>query len=151
MKGVCIPDNKDLKKLILGEAHTSHPGSTKMYLDLKKLYRWLGMKKEIAESVGHCLTCQEVKIEHQKPSSLLHPLEIPKWKSDHIMKDFVMGLPYTSLGHDIIWVIVDHLTKPTHFLAIRATSSLDKLAQLYIYEMVRLHGIPISIVSDIDP
>lgn len=65
--------------------------------------------------------------------------------------DFVIGLPRTSFGHDGIWVIVDRLTKSAHFLAIRATYSLDKLAHLFVNEIVRLHGVPISIVSDKDP
>ena len=86
------------------------------------------MKKEVAEFVARCLTCQKVKIEDQKPSRMLHLLKIPKWKWDHITMDFVMGLPRTSSGHDATWIIVDRLTKSAHFLAIQATSSLDKLA-----------------------
>ena len=65
--------------------------------------------------------------------------------------DFVMGLPRTSSGHDAIWVVIDRLTKSAHFLAIRATSSLNKLAQLYINEIVRLLGILVSIVLDRGP
>ena len=65
--------------------------------------------------------------------------------------DFVMGLPRPTFGHDGIRVIVDRLTKSTHFLAIKATYSLDKLAQLYVNEIVRLHGVSTSIVSDRDP
>ena len=152
---LCVLESLDLRNLILQEAHTSkytiHPGSTKMYLDLKKLYWWLGMKKEVAEFIARCLTCQKVKIEHQKPSGMLHPLEIPEWKWDHITMDFVMGLPRTSSGHDAIWVVVDRLTKSAHFLAIRATLTLDKLSQLYIDEIVRLHRNPVSIVSNRDP
>ena len=101
--------------------------------------------------MAKCLTCQKVKIEHKKPSGLLQPLEIPEWKWDNIAMDFVMGLPRTSFGHDGIWVIVDRLTKSAHFLAIRATYSLDMLAHLYVNEIVRLHGVPISIMSDRDP
>ena len=65
--------------------------------------------------------------------------------------DYVMGLPRTQSGHDAIWVIVDRLTKSTHFLAIHSTYSLEKLADLYIEEIIRLHGVPVSIVSDRDP
>ncbi|KAL4184968.1 hypothetical protein AMTRI_Chr10g228220 [Amborella trichopoda] len=64
--------------------------------------------------------------------------------------DFVSGLPRTNSGHDSIWVIVDRLTKAAHFLPIRTTYTLDRLAQLYIKEIVRLHGVPVSIVSDRD-
>ena len=64
--------------------------------------------------------------------------------------DFVMGLPRTRRGHDAIWVIVDRLTKSAHFLAMRATDALSQLANLYVREIVRLHGIPVSVVSDRD-
>ena len=65
--------------------------------------------------------------------------------------EFVTGLPRTQRQHDAIWVIVDRLTKFGHFLPINAEDSLEKLAQLYVEEIVRLHGVPISIVSDRDP
>ena len=90
------------------------------------------MKKDIAEFVSKCLTCQQVKIEHQKPSGLLHPLSIPEWKWESISMDFVMGLPRTQSSFDAIWVIVDRLTKSAHFLPIKATYPLEKLAKLYL-------------------
>ena len=64
--------------------------------------------------------------------------------------DFVSGLPKSLEGNDVVWVIVDRLTKLTHFLPIRTTFTLDKLASLYVKEIVRLHGVPISIVSYMD-
>ena len=122
-----------------------------MYKDLKKVYFWPGMKKEIAEFVCRCLVCQQVKVEHQKPGGLLHPLEIPVWKWDQIGMDFVHGLPKSRKGNDSIWVIVDRLTKSAHFLAIRKNHSLNQLAEMYIRDIVRLHGVPTAIVSDRDP
>ena len=86
-------------------------------------------------------------MEHQRPSGLLQPLEIPDWKWEHITMDFVVGLPRTQKGHDTIWVIVDRLTKLAYFLAMNVKYSLSKLAQVYIEEIVRLHGVPKSIVS----
>ncbi|XP_027158198.1 uncharacterized protein LOC113759821 [Coffea eugenioides] len=109
------------------------------------------MKAEIAQFVQRCLTCQQVKAEHKKPSGLLQPLEIPEWKWEHITMDFVSGLPRTQKGHDAIWVIVDRLTKTAHFLPVNMKYSLEKLAKLYMDEVVRLHGVPVSIVSDRDP
>ena len=100
--------------------------------------------------VTKCLVCQKVKIEHQKPSGILQPLEIPKWKWKGISMDFVMGLPKAQASFDAIWVIVDRLTKSAHFLPIRATYPLEKLAQLYVQEIVRLHGVPSTIISDRD-
>lgn len=85
-----------------GAAYVVHPGSTKMYRDLKEHYWWNNMKRKIAEYVAKCLTCQKVKIEHQNPSRLLQPLDIPQWNCEHIAVDFVNGLPKTSKGYDVI-------------------------------------------------
>ncbi|WVZ92669.1 hypothetical protein U9M48_038715 [Paspalum notatum var. saurae] len=123
-------------------------GSTKMYLDLKTDYWWKGMKADIARYVARCDVCQKVKAEHQKPAGLLQPLPIPIWKWDEIGMDFVIGLPRTPKGNDAIWVIIDRLTKTAHFLPVRTTYNGAKLAQLYIENVVKLHGIPSRIVSD---
>ena len=122
-----------------------------MYQDLKKLFWWSGLKKDVAEYVASCLTCQKAKIEHKRPGGLLQPLEVPEWKWDSIAMDFVSGLPRTTTGHEAIWVIVDRLTKSAHFIPINMRYSMDKLAQLYIKEVVRLHGVPSSVISDRDP
>ncbi|OMO91869.1 reverse transcriptase [Corchorus capsularis] len=151
---LCVPNDFVLKREILEEAHgsrfTIHPGGTKMYKDLKENFWWNNMKREIAQFVSQCLVCQQVKAEHQRPSGLLQPLEIPEWKWEHISMDFVMGLPRSTKGNNVIWVIVDRLTKSAHFLPIKSTTPLDKLAQMYVDEIVRLHGVPVSIVSDRD-
>jgi len=152
---VCVPDDVEVKRLILEEGHKSrlslHPGMTKMYQDLKENFWWQGMKKDVAQYVSACLTRQKAKVEHQRPSGMIQPLEIPVWKCDSISMDFVTHLPRTFRGHDTIWVIVDRLTKSAHFLAMNLRMSMVKLAQLYIKEIVRLHGVPSSIVSDRDP
>ncbi|XP_073222416.1 uncharacterized protein [Cicer arietinum] len=101
---ICVPDVKELRKMILEEGHRSclsiHPGATKMYKDLKKIFWWPKMKIDVAEFVYACLTFQNSKVEHQKPSSLMQPLSIPEWKWDSISMDFVVGLPRTpkSIG-----------------------------------------------------
>ena len=105
---------------------------------------------KIATFVSQCLTCQQVKIEHQKPSRPLQPLPIPIWKWDEITMDFVTGLPKTSKGHDAILVIVDRLTKSAHFLPFKIGHPLERLAKLYLDEVVRLHGIPVTITTDRD-
>ena len=99
-----------------------------MYQDLKSLYWWENMKKEIAQFVQTCFICQQVKAEHQKLSELLQPLEILEWKWENITMNFVSGLPRTQRGHDAIWVIVDRLTKSAHFLPINMKYPLEKLA-----------------------
>nr|GEW99893.1 reverse transcriptase domain-containing protein [Tanacetum cinerariifolium]GEX14804.1 reverse transcriptase domain-containing protein [Tanacetum cinerariifolium] len=122
-----------------------------MYQDMKKLYWWPNMKADIATYVSKCLTCAKVKAEHQKPSGLLVQPEIPEWKWDNITMDFVTKLPKSSHGYDTIWVIVDRLTKSAIFTPIRETDHMDKLARIYLKEVVTRHGIPVSIISDRDP
>ncbi|XP_055826339.1 uncharacterized protein LOC129894704 [Solanum dulcamara] len=90
----------------------------------------------------------QVKIEHQKPAGLLQQMEIPAWKWERINMDFVTGLPCTLRRYDSIWVIVDRLTKSAHFLPVRTTYSAGDYARLYIKEIVRLHGVPVSIITD---
>ena len=96
------------------------------------------------------LTCQKLKAEHQRPVGELQPLEILTLKWDLISMDFVMGLHLSSLNKNDIWVIVDRLTKSAHFLPIRDTWVVEKLAQLYVKKIVSPHKIPLDIVSDRD-
>ncbi|KAL2230621.1 UNVERIFIED_CONTAM: Transposon Tf2-12 polyprotein [Sesamum indicum] len=116
---VCVPDIDGLREAILQEAHNApyamHPGTTKMYRNLRPYYWWQTMKKDVAEFVAKYMMCQQER------------------------------------KHDAIWVIVDRLTKSAHFLPVRIIDSLDKLAGLYISEIVRLHGVSVSIVSYRDP
>nr|GFC19889.1 retrotransposable element Tf2 [Tanacetum cinerariifolium] len=122
-----------------------------MYHDLKQYFWWSGMKRDVATFVAMCSICQQVKIEHQRASGLLQQLDIPVWKWDEISMDFVTGLPQTQRRHDAIWVVVDRLTKSTHFLPIRNDYSVSRLAEMFQQEIVRLHGTPSAIVSDRDP
>ncbi|GJY39739.1 retrotransposon protein, putative, ty3-gypsy subclass [Tanacetum coccineum] len=98
------------------------------------------MKKDIAVYVSKCLTCLKVNAEHQKPSGLLQQHEIPEWKWEGIAMDFVTKLPRTSSGHNTIWVIVDRLTKSAHFLPMREDYKIERLARLYLNEIVARHG-----------
>ncbi|GJW51090.1 retrotransposon protein, putative, ty3-gypsy subclass [Tanacetum coccineum] len=127
---LCVPNDQVLREKVMTEAHSSpftiHPGSTKMYRDLKQYFWWNGMKQDVATFVSKCMTCQQVKIEHQRASGLLQPLEIPMWKWDEISMDFVTGLPTTQKRHDAIWVVVDRLTKSAHFLPIRKNYGISK-------------------------
>ncbi|GJY44472.1 putative reverse transcriptase domain-containing protein [Tanacetum coccineum] len=151
---IWIPSVGGVRKLIMDEAHTSrysvHPGADKMYYDLRDLYWWPGMKRDIAEYVSRCLTCSKIKAEHQKPSGFLQQPEIPEWKWEKITMDFVTKLPKSSSGHDTIWVVVDRLTKSAHFLPIREDYKTEKLAKIYTNEIVARHGVPVSIISDRD-
>ncbi|GKC85155.1 putative reverse transcriptase domain-containing protein, partial [Tanacetum coccineum] len=110
-----LPCYGDLRTMIMHESHKSkysiHPGSDKMYQDMKKLYWWPNMKADIATYVSKCLTCAKVKAEHQRPSSLLVQPEIPQWKWDNITMDFVTKLPKSS-----------------------ETDSMEKLVRMYLKE-----------------
>ncbi|KAA0053361.1 ty3-gypsy retrotransposon protein [Cucumis melo var. makuwa] len=108
------------------------------------------MKREVAEFVSKCLVCQQVKAPRQKPEGLLQPLSVPEWKWENVSMDFITGLPRTLRGFTVIWVVVDRLTKSAHFVPGKSTYTASKWAQLYMSEIVRLHGVPVSIVSDRD-
>jgi hypothetical protein len=152
---IYLPEDKTLKDEVLREAHESqfatHLGSTKMYRDLKEYYWWPNMKREITEFMSNCGICQQVKIEHQKLARKLQSLSITEWKWEDILMDFVMGLPRGKKGNDAIWVVVDRLTKSALFFPMKMTDSVDKLAKLYVNEVIRLHGVLVSIISDQDP
>src|SRR5262249_18725735 len=119
--------------------------------DMRSLYWWTGMKKGISQLVSACLTCQQVKTEHQKSSGLLQELPLPEWKWERGTMDFVVGLPRTPKGYDSIWVIVDRLTKSAHFLPIKTTYTVAQYAQIYLDNIVTLHRVPVSILSNRGP
>ncbi|KAA0046107.1 pol protein [Cucumis melo var. makuwa] len=91
-----------------------------------------------------------VKAPRQKPAGLLQPLSVPEWKWENVSMDFITGLPRTLRGFTVIWVVVDTLTKSAHFIPGKSTYTATKWAQLYMSEIVRLHGVLVSIVSDRD-
>ncbi|XP_049368391.1 uncharacterized protein LOC125833287 [Solanum verrucosum] len=106
------------------------------------------MKKGITEFVAMCQNCQQVKYEHQRHASLLQQMSIPEWKWKRIVMDFIVGVPKTLGKFDSIWVVVDKLTKSTHFIPVRVDYNAQQLAKVYVKEIVRLHRVPLSIISD---
>jgi hypothetical protein len=152
LKRICVPDMDHFREKILQKAHDSaysiHPGSIKMYQDLKERYWWYSMKRDVAAHVALCDVCQRVKVEHHRPAGLLQPLKMPQWKWEEIGMDFNKGLPRTRDGYDSIWVIVDHLTKVAHFIPVKTTYTGARLAELYISRIVCLHGVAKKIVLD---
>jgi hypothetical protein len=142
----------ELRRKIMDEAHCSrysiHPGTNKMYQDLKKNFWWTRMKREIARYVSECDTCRRIKADHLRPAGNLQPLSIPEWKWENICMDFIVGLPRTSRGYNSIWVIVDRLTKSAHFIPVATTYRVGQYAELYISHVVRYHDIPKTIISD---
>eukprot|EP00253_Pinus_taeda_P020615 PITA_20615 len=149
---IYVPPNEEIRQLILNEAHRAvymaHPGVKKMSVDLKPLFFWKGMKKDIVNLVARCLECQRVKAKHRHPAGLLQPHEIPKSKWEVISMDFIVGLPMTPRRHDSIFVVVDTLTKSAHFLLVKTTYKAPKIVRVFINEIMRLHGVPRKIISD---
>ncbi|GKD64103.1 putative reverse transcriptase domain-containing protein [Tanacetum coccineum] len=150
-----LPCYGDLRTVIMHESYKSkysiHPGSDKMYSDMKKLYWWPNMKADTATYFSKCLTCAKVKAEHQRPSGLLVQPEISQWKWDNITMDFIIKLPKSSQGYDTIWVIVDRLTKSTIFVPMRKADPMERLARMYLKKVVTRHVIPFSIICDRNP
>ena len=147
-----VPKDLGLRNQILDEANLSrysiHPGSNKMYQDLRQQFWWTRMKREVAKYVSECDICRRVKVSHLKPAGILQPLDIPSWKWEDISMDFVVGLPPTSNGNDSIWVIVDRLTKSDHFVPVKTRYSSHQYAEIYMARIVSLHGVPKTIISD---
>ncbi|KAL4026088.1 hypothetical protein IC575_014512 [Cucumis melo] len=103
---MCVPEDSTVKIELLTEAHSSpftmDPGSTKMYQDLRSVYWWRNMKREVADFVSRCLVCQQVKAPRQRPAGLLQPLSVPGWKWESVSMDFITGLPKTLKGYTVI-------------------------------------------------
>jgi hypothetical protein len=152
---IVVPKDADVRQQILDEAHLSrypiHPGSTKMYQDLKQYYWRTKMKIEITRYVAKCDTCRRVKAIYMKTTGPLQSLPIPTWKWEDISMDFIVGLPRTTKGFDFIWVIIDRLTKIAHFLPVKTDHLVAVYAQLYIARILSLHGVLKTIVSDRGP
>jgi hypothetical protein len=151
-KRLVVPVDLEIRKTIFDEAHMSkfsiHPGSTNMYQDLKQNFWWSNMKVDIAKYVVECDTCHRMKASHLKSAGVLQPLLIPMWKWDEISMDFNVGLPLTARKKYSIRVIVDRLTKTAHFIAVHTTYSVQQYAEIYVDQIVHLHGIPKTIISD---
>ncbi|GJY88223.1 putative reverse transcriptase domain-containing protein [Tanacetum coccineum] len=141
--------------LIYSKSKEDHQVYLKLVLEMLKKEKLGKVENATAEMLCGLNQLMErkecgVKAEHQRPSGLLQQPEIPDWKWDNITMDFITKLPRTKNGHDTIWVIVDRLTKSAHFLVIREDYSMEKMARLYIDEIVARHGVPVSIISDRD-
>jgi hypothetical protein len=147
-----VPKDFELHRKIMDEVHclrySIHTGTNMMYQDFKKNFWWTKMKRKIAKYVVECDTCRRVKAGHLRTAGNLQPLSIPEWKWEDICIDFIMGLPRTSRGHDLIWVIVNCLMKSAHFIHVGTRYRARQYAELYIAHIVRYHGILKTTISD---
>jgi hypothetical protein len=149
-----IPEDGDIRSIILKESHRAlyyaHPSVKKMYVDMRKLFFWVGMKRNVVHFVTKCLECQQVKADHHHSAGLLQPHDVPMSKWDVISMYFVVGFPLRSHRHNAIFVIVDKLTKSAHFIPVRDTYDVTDVARVFLSEVIHLHEIPKKIISDRD-
>ena len=152
---MCIPDIPEVRTTLLQEIHDStlagHPGLDKTYTRLAQVAYWPNMCKHVEKYVKSCHTCRVSKIQTSKPSGLLQPLPVPDRPWTHIAMDLMVNLPKTERQNDAVTVFVDRFSKAAHFVACRSSCSARDLADMFFKNIVRLHGLPISIVSDHDP
>jgi hypothetical protein len=136
---IYVPNFQELKNLILKEMHNvpyaGHPGYPETIAAIKSQYYWPCMKKEVADFIAKCLECKKVKVEHRDPPGLLQPLRIPKWKWEVVTLDFITNLPKTKNKHDSIMVVVDKLTKDSHFIPVKLTHKETNIANIYMREI----------------
>lgn len=148
-----IGDNAALQTKLISELHAAavggHSGIRPTYLRLKNLFYWPGMKIQVEEFVKQCRVCQHVKHEHVHPAGTLQPLHVPARAWGDVTMDFIEGLP-RSEGADVILVVVDRLTKYAHFIALHHPFTAPQVARAFLDNIVKLHGVPASIVSDRD-
>jgi hypothetical protein len=139
---------------ILEEFHSTpqggHSGFYKTYRRIAANVYWIGMKGAVQDFVRKCDVCQRQKYMATSPGGLLQPLPIPNQIWEDISMDFVTGLP-KSKGYEAIFVVVDRLSKYVHFIPLKHPYTAKSIAEIFCKEVVKLHGIPLSIVSDRDP
>ena len=154
-KTIAVPKYLRLRTWIMQEFHDTpwagHMGLAKTLQNIKRVYWWKGMKQDVQEYIKHSDSCQRCKGGHDKVAGLLKPLPIPAKAWESISVDFITDLPMTLDGYDSVMVVVDRLTKMTHFVPTRKDATALDCAKLFRREIFRIHGCPKSIVSDRDP
>lgn len=151
---IFIPKGSALQPLIVAEFHNTptggHAGITRTYRRLSTTFYWPDMQHSVRDFINRCTTCQTIKSFNHAPQGLLQPLAIPGhiWESASL--DFITHLP-PSAGMSVILVVVDRLSKQAHFSALPAQFTALKVAEIFVRDVVRLHGLPASLISDRDP
>jgi hypothetical protein len=150
---IYIGNKEELKQQIIESLHASpiggHSGIVATYQRIKKIFYWPGLKKHIEKYITECAVCQRAKGEHCQYPGLLKPLEQPDMAFGHISMDFIEGLP-KSQGKEVILVVVDRFTKYAHFIPLAHPYTMKTIAQAFMDNVFKLHGPPVSIVTDRD-
>ena len=154
---LCVPRAKHklrmLTEIVIDQAHRTigHAGSERTNKYIHRFYWWSTLLRDVAKFCMTCGTCQAVKPSTQRPTGLLHPLPIPSRPWESIGMDFIGPLPPSPEGYNFIWVVIDRLTSMVHLVALKTSATAVEVADRYLKEIVRLHGVASSIVSDRDP
>lgn len=150
---VWVGNNSALQTRIIAAFHASavggHSGIQATYQRVKKLFYWPGLKTHVESFVQQCQVCQQAKHEHCKYPGLLQPLLIPAESWKDLSMDFIEGLPKSDT-YSVILVVVDRFTKYAHFYPLKHPFSTKTVASVFFDNIVKLHGVPQSIVSDRD-
>ena len=157
LPALCIPQmlhrNRKLMEMVLTQAHKTlgHAGAERMLKYIQQSYWWSTLSKDVEKYCQSCGTCQAVKLSTQLPTGLLHSLPVPSQPWESIAMDFIGPLPPGPTGENFLWVIIDRFTSMVHLIPVETTTNTMDLAHLYVQEVVRLHGVAKSVVSDRDP
>jgi len=147
-----VPDGGDIWSSILTEFHRApysrHLGYQKIISIVKRHFFGPKLKVDIAMFIAKCQECQLVKAEHQHPSGFLQPFPIPEWKWEVISMYFITRLSKSKKQNDSIFVVIDKLSKAAHFILVKSTYKVMNIANIFLKEILRLHGIPKAIISD---
>jgi len=151
---VVMPDADNLRQELMLERHTpysGHVGCDKTFKAISRYYWWKTTRQYVLHHVGTCHTCQLNKSRNEKPSGLPQPVEVPENSWECVSMDFVTGMPKSVSGLDAILVMVDKRTKMAHFAPCKTTCDAEQTAQLFVHNIVRLHGMPLKILKDRGP
>ncbi|GJP62218.1 hypothetical protein CLOP_g19306 [Closterium sp. NIES-67] len=152
---IWVPGYDLTRTLLIQESHNNptsgHFGVDKTLKTLQRYYYWPNMADDVRKYVSSCTACQIMNSSHQRAAGLLQPLDPPERPWQYITMDYVTGLPAGPSGNDAILVIVDRLTKMAHFIACQQTITAEQTAQMFIANVIRLHGLPTAIILDRGP
>jgi hypothetical protein len=137
---IYVPNSQELKNLVLKEMHNApyagHPGYQKTIAAVKSQFYWSEMNKYVTYFIAKCLACHKFKAKHRHPASLLQPLPIPEWKWEFVTMDCITNIPKTTKKHDSIMLVVDKLTKASHFIPINLMHKKINIDDIYLREIV---------------
>ena len=151
---IVVPADVELKRDIMRELHdcsmAAHRGVEKTLGKVRRLFWWPALLHDVSDYVRSCPDCERNKASTAKPAGLLQPLPVPKAPWQHVSLDLIVQLPRAASGNDALFVVVDRLTKMAHFIPTTSDAGAEELAQLFVRDVVRLHGVPEFIVGDRD-